>query len=131
MDLMDALSSNTTAHTVVELALNPRFRRHYSALDNAVQLNSISDKQLSCLTGKMMHVPRERQFHLRGTDVTSRLRPYASTLKDRGSVYQPNTIKGNKPIAIGHQYSFVALLPERNKEKIGNWVLPLAMHRAD
>jgi len=129
MDLMDALSSNTTAHTVVELTLNPHFRRHYSALNKAVQLNSISDKQLSRLTGRMMDAPDERQFHLLGTDVTSRPRPYASTLKDRGFVYQPNTIKGNKPIAIGHQYSFVALLPERNKEKIGNWVLPLAMKR--
>jgi len=129
MDLMDALSSNTTAHTVVELTLNPHFRRHYSALNKAVQLNSISDKQLSRLTGKMMDAPHERQFHLLGTDVTSHPRPYATTLKDRGFVYQPNTIKGNKPIAIGHQYSFVALLPERNKEKIGNWVLPLAMKR--
>jgi hypothetical protein len=129
MDLMDALSSNTTAHTAVEITLNPHFRRHYSALNKAVQVNSISDEQLSRLTAKMMDVPCERQFHLLGTDVTSRPRPYADTLKDRGFVYQPNTIKGNKPIAIGHQYSFVALLPERHKEKVGNWVLPLAMQR--
>ena len=129
MDLMDALSSNTTARTVVELTLNPHFRRHYTALNKAVRVNSISDKQLSHLTAKMMEAPRARQFHLLGTDVTSRPRPYADTLKDRGFVYQPNTIKGNKPIAIGHQYSFVALLPERDKEKVGNWVLPLAMKR--
>jgi hypothetical protein len=44
-------------------------------------------------------------------------------------VYQPNMIKGNKPIAIGHQYSFVAALPERDKAKIGPWVIPLAMQR--
>jgi hypothetical protein len=129
MDLMDALSSNTTARTVVELTLNPHFRRHYSALNKAVQVNSISDEQLSRLTARMMDAPGERQFHLLGTDVTSHPRPYAETLKDRGFVYQPNTIKGNKPIAIGHQYSFVALLPERDKAKIGNWVLPLALKR--
>jgi hypothetical protein len=129
MDLMDALSSNTTARTAVELTLNPHFRRHYSALNKAVQVKAISDEQLSRLTAKMMDAPRERQFHLLGTDVTSRPRPYADTLKDRGFVYQPHTIKGNKPIAIGHQYSFVALLPERDKEKIGNWALPLAMKR--
>jgi len=92
MDLTDALSSNTTADTVVEFTLNPHFRRHYSALNKAVQLKSISDKQLSRLTGKMMDVPRERQFHLLGIDVTSHLRPYASTLKDRGFVYQQTTI---------------------------------------
>lgn len=129
MDLMDALSSNTTASTAVELTLNPHFRRHYTALNKAVRVNSISDKQLACLTAKMMETPHARQFHLLGTDVTSRPRPYAATLKDRGFVYQPNTIKGNKPIAIGHQYSFVALLPERDQEKVGSWALPLAMKR--
>jgi len=129
MDLMDALSSNTSARTVVELTLNPHFRRHYTALNKAVRVNSISDEQLSHLTAKMMETPCERQFHLLGTDVTSRPRPYADTLKDRGFVYQPNTIRGNKPIAIGHQYSLVALLPECDKEKVGNWALPLAMQR--
>jgi len=129
MDLMDALSSNTTAHSAVELTLNPHFRRHYTALNKAVHVNSISDEQLSHLTAKMMEAPRARRFHLLGTDVTSRPRPYADTLKDRGFVYQPNTIKGNKPIAIGHQYSLVALLPERDNAKVGNWVLPLAMKR--
>jgi len=129
MDLVDALSSNTTARTAVELTLNTHFRRHYTALNKAKRVNSISDEQLSRLAMKMMEAPCKRQFHLFGIDVTSRPRPYAETLKDRGFVYQPNTIKGNKPIAIGHQYSFVALLPERDKEKIGNWVIPLAMKR--
>ena len=129
MDLMDALSSNTTARTAVELTLNPHFRRHYTALNKAVRVNSISDEQLSRLTAKMIERPQARQFHLLGTDVTSRPRPYAETMKDRGFVYQPHTIKGNKPIAIGHQYSFVALLPECDKAKVGNWVLPLAMKR--
>jgi hypothetical protein len=109
--------------------LNLHFRRHYSSLNKAVQVNSISDEQLSRLTAKMMDAIHERQFHLLGLDVTSHPRPYADTLKDRGFVYQPNTIKGNRPIAIGHQYSFVALLPERDQEKMGNWVLPLAMKR--
>jgi hypothetical protein len=36
VDLVDALSSNTTARTAVELALNPHFRRHYTALNKAV-----------------------------------------------------------------------------------------------
>ena len=129
MDVVDALSSNTTAKTVVELTLNPHFRRHYSALNKAVRVSSISDEQLSRLAAKMMETPSKRAFHLFGTDVTSRPRPYADTLPDRGFVYQPNTLKGNKPIAIGHQYSLVALLPEGDKEKIGNWVIPLAMKR--
>ena len=129
MDLVDALCSNTTAKTAVELTLNPHFRRPYSALNKAVQVHSISDEQLSRLTAKMMEAPGERSFQGLGIDVTAHARPYADTLKDRGFVYQPNTLKGNQPIAIGHPYSFVCLLPERDKEKMGNWVLPLAMKR--
>ena len=36
MDLLDALSSNQTARSPVELSLNPLFRRNYSALYKAV-----------------------------------------------------------------------------------------------
>jgi hypothetical protein len=129
MDLVDALSSNTTARAVVELSLSPHFRRHYSALNKAVAVESLSDQQLAHLAAKTVDAPKSRKFYLIGTDVTSNPRQYAETLEDRGFVYQPNSIKGNKPIAIGHQYSFMALLPERDKEKVGNWVVPLAMKR--
>jgi hypothetical protein len=129
MDLVDALSSNTTAKSVVELTLNPQFQRTYSALNKAIVVNSLSDKQLACLAAKTIAIPQVRKFYLIGADVTSSPRPFAETLADRGFVYQPNTIKGNKPIAIGHQYSFVAFLPERDKTKIGPWVVPLALAR--
>ena len=129
MDLVDALSSNTTAKTVVELSLNPHFRRHYSALNKAVAVESLSDQQLARLAAKTIDAPESRKFYLFGTDVTSSPRQYAEALEDRGFVYQRNSIKGNKPIAIGHQYSFLALLPERDKEKVGNWVVPLAIKR--
>ena len=129
MDLVDALSSNTTAKSVVELTLNPQFQRTYSALNKAIAVESLSDKRLARLAAKTIDLPRTQKFYLIGSDVTSSPRPYAKTLPDRGFVYQPNTIKGNKPIAIGHQYSFVALLPDRDKAKIGPWVVPLAMTR--
>jgi hypothetical protein len=76
-----------------------------------------------------MAAPSQRKYHLLATDVTSAPRPFAETLRDRGFVYQPNTIKGNKPIAIGHQYSFWAWLPETTLPKSGNWVVPLSMQR--
>jgi hypothetical protein len=129
MDLVDALSSNTTAKSVVELTLSPQFQRTYSALNKAVAIDSLSDKRLARLAAKTIDLPCVRKFYLLGADVTSNPRPYAETLPDRGFVYQSNTIKGNKPIAIGHQYSFLALLPERDKAKIGPWVVPLAMQR--
>jgi hypothetical protein len=129
MDLVDAVSSNTTAKTVVELSLSPHFRRHYSALNKAVAASFLTDKQLAYLASQGIEKPGKRKFHLLGTDVTSNPRPFAQTLPDRGFVYQPNTIKGNKPIAIGHQYSFWAWLPEFEQPKTGNWVVPLSMQR--
>lgn len=129
MDLVDALSSNTTARTVVELSLNPHFRRHYTALAKAVAVNALMDQKLAGLACQTISAPVKRKFHLLGTDVTSNPRPFANTLPDRGFVYQPNIIKGNKPIAIGHQYSFWAWLPEYAQQKTGNWVVPLSMQR--
>ena len=37
MDLLDALSSNNSARSTVELSLNPLFRRDYSALYKAIE----------------------------------------------------------------------------------------------
>lgn len=129
MDLVDALSSNTTAKTVVELSLSAHFRRHYSALNKAVAANFLTNKQLAQLASQGIEKPGKRKFHLLGTDVTSNPRPFAQTLPDRGFVYQPNTIKGNKPVVIGHQYSFWAWLPDTEQPKSGNWVVPLSMQR--
>ena len=36
MELIDALSSNLTAESVVELSLNPRFRHGYSSITDAI-----------------------------------------------------------------------------------------------
>jgi hypothetical protein len=129
MDLVDALSSNTTAKTVVELSLNPHFRRHYTAINKAVLVDALPDRKLAGLACRTITPPSKRKFYLLGTDVTSNPRPFAETLPDRSFVYQPNTIKGNKPIAIGHQYSLWALLPEREQSKKGHWVVPLSLWR--
>ena len=129
MDLVDALSSNTNAKTVVELSLNPHFRRHYSALNKAIAVSLLTNQQLARLASQSIGELRQRKFYLLGTDVTSNPRPHAQTLPDRGFVYQPNTIKGNKPIAIGHQYSLWAFLPEPDQSKSGHWVAPLSMQR--
>ena len=36
LDLIDALASNTTAHSAIELSLNPLFRRQHSSLPDAI-----------------------------------------------------------------------------------------------
>jgi hypothetical protein len=131
MDLLDALSSNTAAHSVVELSLNPVFRRDYSALFTALDEwePDQADKNLAQLAAPYLPQPARLPFWLVGTDVTPQPRRHARTLEDRSYVHQPNLIKSNKPITIGHAYSSVALLPEEEGEHGPAWVVPLSVQR--
>ncbi len=120
MDLLDAQSSNTTARSVVELSVSSLFRREYSSVHDGIEhLFVPSDEVLrekerqtweqQLVQLVMPFVPQpQRPFWLLGTDVTSASRPFARTLSDRMYVYQPNAVKGVKPVTIGHQYSILA-----------------------
>jgi DDE superfamily endonuclease len=142
MDLLDALSGNTTAQSPVELCEHPLFRRGYSALYKAiVQLNqpqaspsAIEEKKLfqqSLLKAlaPLIPAPTQRKFHLFGLDATPMPRPFAKTLEDRAYIHQPNTIKGNKPINIGHLYSLLCFLPEPTQNSHIPWSVPLSGQR--
>lgn len=131
MDLLDALSSNTSAQTVVELSLSPFFRRDYSALFTALDewKPGKADKSLAQLSAPYLPKPVQQPFWLLGTDVTSQARLHARTLEDRSFVYQPNLIKSNKPVTIGHAYSSVVLLPEEANAHTPPWVVPLSVQR--
>ena len=141
LDLLDALSSNTTARSGVELCLSPFFRREYSSItdgiDNFFQATAPEKKgeerreweqKLVRVVGPYLPHPHQRKFWLFGIDVTPQARPYAETLADRTYVYQPNTLQGNKPVNIGHQSSVLAYLPEKG-QKSPPWIVPLNVRR--
>lgn len=141
MDLLDALCSNVQSPSVVQLSLNPLFRRGYSALYKTLGSNLFANpseedesqskgKQFQSLdlTSQVIPIPKQRHFFLFGLDCTSISRPFSKTLKDRGMVHQPTPIQGNKPITIGHSYSMLAVLPERN-DGDSPWTIPLDMSR--
>ncbi len=123
MDLVDALCSQTRVNSVVELSLQNCFRRSYSAIFKAMDEYRPGDDDLAKVAGPYLPSPRQRLFWLLVVDVTPQPRPYARTLEERGYVYQPNLIWGNKPITIGHQYSTVALLPEKEDPHPATWVV--------
>ncbi len=142
VDLIDALSSNTTARSVVELSLNPVFRRGYSSLHDAIDSffqakdpSQAADQRrqreqcLQRLIAQHLPPPQQRPFWLFAVDVTSGPRPYAATLADRTFVYQPQVLKGNRPVTIGHEYSVVVALPEKAAANAPNWVVPLSTRR--
>lgn len=135
-ELIDSLSSNTSANSVVDLSLNPVHRRNYCSITRVVDeyYPENSDKktknnELTKLLSGQCPAPSQQDFCLFGVDCTPNPRRYAPTQQDRGFVYAPNTISGNKPVTIGHQYSIAVYLPEKISENTPPWVLPLACHR--
>ena len=142
MDLIDALSSNTSAKSAVELSLNPLFHRQYCSLHDAVDnflVPTSSDKEEEERT-KHQHYrmsivlehyskPFMRKFHLLALDTTGGPRPFAVTLRDRGIHYHPNPAPGNRPIMAGHSFSVVAALPEKTEKNSPPWVIPLLIRR--
>ena len=129
MELVDSMCSNITAQSVVEYTLTPCFRRTYTALYKAIDACQWQEEQLARLLAPYLPRPKQRPFWLLGVDVTPQPRPYSFTLPDRGMVYKPNPVRGNKPVTIGHQYSSVALLPEAEEGVSSSWVVPLRTGR--
>ncbi len=141
-NLLDSLSGNTTAQSVVESSLNAPFTRQYSSLHDGVdnlQLRGANAEMVPAATGatpvdwvgliaEALPRPAARPFWLLGLDTTPAVRPFAETLMDRGVVYYPNPAPGNKPIGVGHRYSVLALLPERGPRE-APWVVPLRCER--
>jgi len=142
LELLDALCGSPWARSVVELSLSPLFRREYGSLYDAIDQFFQSrdpgqaaeerrewEQELARLVGRYLPVPQRRGFWLVGTDVVPLPRPYARTLADRTFVHQPNPVGSNAPVAIGHPYSVVALLPEKELPDAPPWVVPLQARR--
>lgn len=139
MELVDALSSNRTARSVVELSLSPLHRRNYCSITRVLDEYLSKDagialQQKQALTHLLSSVCpslQQRAFHLFAVDCTPEPRIFSATLKDRGYVYAPNTVCGNKPVTIGHKYSIAAYLPEKPTSNVPPWLIPLACTRVD
>ncbi|NEP54106.1 MAG: transposase, partial [Moorea sp. SIO3C2] len=130
--------SNQYARTPVDLSLNPLFRRGHDSLFKAIDqalVPSLSSEEEdgSCRTiieliSGVVPSPEEKNFRLFCIDCSSISRIYARTLDDRSMVNRPTAVKGQKPVTIGHSYSMVAALPERD-EMDARWTIPLDIER--
>ena len=131
------------------LSLSPLFPRSYNSIYKAIKASfntnsqEINNKEkgeegeegeekpnnLIRVVSELIDQPQQRSFYLFATDTTPHPRPYAKTLPERGYIYQPNTIKGNKPINIGHCYSILSILPEKETDSHAAWAIPLSGER--
>ena len=142
MELIDTLSSNLTAESVVELSENAQFRHGYSsitdAIDAAFQASSIecgkSERQAqnrAIMQLSAAYAPglAKRNFWLFAADGSGISRKFAPTLADRTYVYSPYPVAGNKPVTIGHAYHATVLLLERARASEPCWVYPCLIER--
>ena len=142
MELIDALASNSNAHSVAELSLSPLFHREYSSVydaiehffvpsepEKATQEQRAYKQAILRLVALFLPEPQQRKYWLFATDVTYLPRQFAQTLRDRTFVHSPNAIKGNKPVTIGHDYSILSCLPEKASSGSPPWVVPLIVCR--
>lgn len=132
MNLLDALTANGhLCRSVVQLSEAKQFERQYSSITDAIAdgLTRAKWKDLESLvyqTATQNHSPPVNRFLL---DCTSNPRPFARTLEDRSITHAPNPAPGNKPIAVGHQYSLLALLPDEPSDRKNHWLVPLSVLR--
>jgi DDE superfamily endonuclease len=138
MELVDALSSNTSARSVVELSLNPHHRRNYSSLPRVVDefykgLDAAGKEtkrnEVTKLLASACPELEKRAYQVFGVDCTPNPRLFSPTLSDRGFVHAPNPVPGNKPITLGHQYSIAAYFPEKLSNKTPPWLIAIACQR--
>jgi hypothetical protein len=129
MELVDAICGTPDARSVVEYSLAPCFRRSYSTISQAINELAWDELKIARLVAPYLPQPQQQPYWLLATDVSPQPRPFAPTLPDRSVVYQANSIKGNKPLAIGHQYSSLVFMPEAEADVAPSWVVPLAVRR--
>jgi hypothetical protein len=113
---------------VVELSEHSLFRRRYASIYQAIRAFKVPAAIQRQAVAIAAPVPQKRSFWLMGVDVTPQSRPYARTLADRSYVHAPAKVSGQKPVTIGHVYSTVVILPERNRET-PPWVIPASVRR--
>jgi hypothetical protein len=142
MDLIDALSTNTSAWSVVALSLNPYFRFGYRSTYDAIDSFFVpnepekadeerheKEKRLVRLIANYLPEPKNRPFWLFALDGTPYVRQWAYTLEDKGFIHVSEVVSGKKPVTIGHEYSPLVYLPEKTCPDDPPWVVPLSVRR--
>ena len=130
-NLLDALCRDGhRCKSVVELSQSPGFEREYASITDAITngLSQADFKKIEALVFSLTKALPQKP-HLFFTDCTANPRPFPKTLVQRGVTHAPNPAPGNKPICVGHQYSLLAMAPNGERSKKGNWLIPLKMQR--
>jgi len=111
-NIVDALLSETAAHSLPELSLSPFCARRWCSFYQALQRAKIDREELKRVFAAQVPKPPEGKRLVLGIDASSIARPCSRTAADRTYVHQSNLPKGCNPVTPGWQFSTLTLLPE-------------------
>lgn len=111
MNAADALLTDTTARSFVELSLSPVFERQWPSLYEAFEDALVPRAALVRLFAAFAPSPAPGERLVLGGDASSVLRPHSRTGRDRTYVHQSNLPEGTKPVTPGWQFSTLSVLP--------------------
>lgn len=146
MDLIDTVSAETTADSIIKLSLSDLFRRKYSSLTDVLsslfrtnlklpptvaQRREQTLKVTGLLAEECVPSLQGNDFALFAIDCTANPRMYATKVDDRAIVHAPNHVPGQKPITVGHEYSVLVHLPNQAADRELHWVVPLSVKRVE
>jgi len=109
---VDALSSETAAHSFPELSLSPLFERRWPSLYEAFEDGQIDAQQLRQVFVQFAPLPEVGQYVFLGVDTSNLYRPEAETSADRTLVPMPNVPECDHAVCPGWVWSQVVLLPQ-------------------
>src|SRR5258706_11941316 len=109
---IDALSSETTAHSFPELSLSPFFQRKWASLYEAFEDGKIDAEQLRQVFVQFAPLPPAGRHVFLGVDTSNLYRAEAKTSADRTMVPLPNLPECDHAVRPGWVISSVVLLPE-------------------
>jgi len=109
---VDALSSETAAHSFPELSLSPLFQRRWPSLYEAFEDGKIDAEQLRQIFVQFAPLPGSGKYVFLGVDTSHLYRREAETAVDRTLVPLPNLPECDHAVCPGWVISSIVLLPE-------------------
>jgi DDE superfamily endonuclease len=126
-EVSDALLTDPSAHSLVELSLAPSFQRRWPSLYEAFEDGRIDQQALERVFARSAPLPAVGERMWVGIDASSIERPESRTARDRSVVYVPNLPESSKPISYGWQFSTLVVLPPQPS----SWTYVLAQTRIE
>src|SRR5258708_4995618 len=109
---VDALSSETPAHSFPELSLSPLFQRRWPSLYEAFEDGKIDAEKLRQVFVQFAPLPSTGEYVFLGVDTSNLYRREAETSADRTLVPLPNLPECDHAVCPGWVISSVVLLPQ-------------------